>query len=61
MSWNKAFSRLWHNRVGGCHQKEEHQNFCQGWGRLSFLLMSDAALAWFLVRVIPKPIRATYP
>ena len=60
MNWNKAFSRLWHNRVCGCHQ-EEQQRLREGWVRLTFFLTSAAALAWFLVRVIPKPIRATYP
>ena len=60
MSWTKAFSGFWRNRVRGCHQKEHH-NLWQSWARLAFLLMSAAAVAWFLVRVIPKPIRATYP
>jgi len=31
------------------------------WLRWAFPLVGFAALAWFLVRVIPKPSRATYP
>ncbi len=31
------------------------------WSRLLFPLLSAAALLWFVARVIPKPIRATYP
>jgi hypothetical protein len=32
-----------------------------GWRRLWFPLFGLAALAWFLVRVLPKPSRAAYP
>jgi uncharacterized protein (DUF362 family) len=31
------------------------------WTRLMFPILSAVALMWFFVRVIPKPIRATYP
>jgi hypothetical protein len=31
------------------------------WLRLTLLCSGAAALAWFLIRVIPKPSRATYP
>ena len=55
-----TISRLWKRRICGCHQAD-HEHQCQGWTRLLFPLMTAAALAWFLVRVIPKPIRATYP
>lgn len=31
------------------------------WARISFIVAGVAATAWFLIRVIPKPSRATYP
>ena len=31
------------------------------WLRPLFPLLSVLALVWFLARVLPKPIRATYP
>ncbi len=52
------FSNLWHNLVGGCH-REGH--LWRGWLKLVYPLLSLAALAWFLFRVIPKPSRASYP
>ncbi|HEX9935240.1 MAG TPA: DUF362 domain-containing protein [bacterium] len=33
----------------------------QGWQRITFPFVGLAALFWFVVRVIPKPSRATYP
>ncbi|MDZ7288372.1 MAG: DUF362 domain-containing protein [candidate division KSB1 bacterium] len=32
-----------------------------GWSKLLFPLLGLASLLWFLIRVIPKPSRATYP
>ncbi|MDZ7288352.1 MAG: DUF362 domain-containing protein [candidate division KSB1 bacterium] len=32
-----------------------------GWSRLLFPFIGIASLLWFLIRVIPKPSRATYP
>ncbi len=55
-----SISRLWHSLVCGC-RKQARRDLWQGWLRLVFPLMMAAALAWFLIRVIPKPIRATYP
>ncbi|MDP4291701.1 MAG: DUF362 domain-containing protein [Bacteroidota bacterium] len=31
------------------------------WSRLTFIILGIAATIWFLIRVIPKPSRATYP
>ena len=31
------------------------------WGRLTFIVLGIAATIWFLIRVIPKPSRASYP
>lgn len=31
------------------------------WSKIAFPLLSAIAFTWFLIRVIPKPIRATYP
>lgn len=31
------------------------------WSRISFIVVGIAATVWFLIRVIPKPSRATYP
>ncbi len=33
----------------------------EGWARVFFPLVGLAALAWFLLRVVPKPSRAAYP
>jgi hypothetical protein len=55
-----TFSRLWKSRICGCH-RADHKHEWQGWTWLLFPMMTAAALAWFLLRVIPKPIRATYP
>jgi hypothetical protein len=41
-------------RIVGVRQPE-------GWARVFFPLIGLAALAWFLVRVVPKPSRAAYP
>src|ERR1017187_7769114 len=54
------FSRLWHSLVCGCHN-EEHKQLWSGWIRFLWPLMTALSVGWFLVRVIPKPIRATYP
>ena len=56
----KILSRLWHSLVCGCH-KEEHKQMWTGWARLLFPFLTALSVGWFLVRVIPKPIRATYP
>ena len=56
----KRISQLWHSLVCGCH-REEHAQCWRGYARLIYPLMSAVALGWFLCRVIPKPIRATYP
>src|ERR1043166_8469125 len=37
------------------------KNFSRLRARLIFPLMTAVSLAWFLFRVIPKPVRATYP
>jgi len=31
------------------------------WSRISFFVLGATALVWFLIRVIPKPSRASYP
>ncbi len=41
-------------RIVGVRQPE-------GWARVFFPLVGLAALAWFLLRVVPKPSRAAYP
>jgi hypothetical protein len=46
--------------VCGCHN-EEHKQLWSGWIRFLWPLMTAMSVGWFLVRVIPKPIRATYP
>ena len=51
---------LWHSRVCGCHSQQRARVWT-GWTRLVYPLISLLALGWFLYRVIPKPIRATYP
>ena len=56
----KRFSRLWHRLVCGCH-KQEHKQLWLGWVKFLWPLMTAMSVGWFLVRVIPKPIRATYP
>lgn len=56
----KLLARLWHDRTCGCHRTEGRKLWA-GWARLLLPLISTVALAWFLFRVIPKPIRATYP
>ena len=52
--------RVWHSLVSGRH-KEQHEPLWSGWARLLFPLLTALSVAWFLMRVIPKPIRATYP
>ncbi len=56
----KTLPALWHGLVCGCPRKDRARLW-QGWTRLIFPLMTAMALAWFLCRVIPKPIRANYP
>ncbi len=56
----KSMSGLKDNLVGWC-PRNDHQDPARSWNRFLFLMMSAAALAWFLVRVIPRPFRATYP
>lgn len=56
----KSIANLWHSLVCGCHREARH-HLWRGWARLAYPLMSAAALAWFLLRVIPKPSRAAYP
>lgn len=56
----KHLALLWQRLDCGCH-RNEHRGVWRWWARLIFPLMSAAALGWFLCRVIPKPIRATYP
>jgi hypothetical protein len=56
----KILRRLWHSLICGCH-KEEHRQLWSGLARLLFPLLTALSVGWFLVRVIPKPIRATYP
>lgn len=46
----KFFLRFWRKIKSGFHSP-----------RIFFPLMTGIALAWFFIRVIPKPIRATYP
>ena len=38
-----------------------HTNIKKFWAKLFFPFLGIASLIWFLVRVIPKPSRATYP
>ena len=45
---------------GGRHRKQPPQPRWSGWQFL-FPLITALSVAWFLLRVIPKPIRATYP
>ncbi|HWQ90933.1 MAG TPA: hypothetical protein VN673_04625, partial [Clostridia bacterium] len=55
------------NRVGSNHDqgcgtlRQPARPLKASWTRMLFPIMSALALGWFLVRVIPKPIRATYP
>ncbi|MCX7826397.1 MAG: Ig domain-containing protein, partial [Verrucomicrobiae bacterium] len=56
----KPLGQLWHSLVCGC-RRDQDRHLWTGWTGLVFPLMSAAALAWFLIRVIPKPVRATYP
>ncbi len=56
----KKTATLWHRLACGCHRQDHKARWC-GWSRLILPMMSALALAWFLCRVIPKPIRATYP
>jgi hypothetical protein len=56
----KILHRLWHSLICGCH-REEHKPLWSGWARLLFPLLTALSVGWFLVRVIPKPMRATYP
>jgi hypothetical protein len=56
----KILGQLWHSLICGCH-KEKHRRLWSGWARLLFPLLMALSVGWFLVRVIPKPIRATYP
>ena len=56
----QKLGRLRHCLAGG-HQQENQRSISQGWKRLVFPAMSLLALVWFLCRVIPKPVRATYP
>lgn len=55
----KKIPVLWKHRVCGCHRHEPTP--WRGWVRCVYPLVSLAALAWFLFRVIPKPSRAMYP
>jgi hypothetical protein len=56
----KMLRRFGHSLIYGC-QREEREMVLSRWGRLFFPLLTALSVAWFLVRVIPKPIRATYP
>ncbi len=56
----EAIGRL-SKKMTAAWQSEAGRRARQRWARLLFPLLSAAALAWFLVRVLPKPIRATYP
>jgi len=50
-------SHATHSKIVGCHaHKKEHQ-----WLKYIFPIAGLMSLIWFLVRVIPKPSRATYP
>jgi hypothetical protein len=44
-------------RTGAFHLKAKFT----GWSVLLFPLIGAASLLWFLIRVVPKPARATYP
>jgi hypothetical protein len=53
-------SRAEHREVGSHeHSKMLHRHAISA--RVAFILMGVFSTAWFLVRVIPKPSRATYP
>ena len=56
----QRLSRCWHRLVCGCHNEGE-ENLFSGWVRVFLPLLQAAAIAWFLLRVIPKPMRAAYP
>jgi len=38
-----------------------YQFISKYWVKISFIVMGVSSLVWFLIRVIPKPTRATYP
>jgi len=40
---------------------EQTQMAKKHWAKLSFIFLGISSLLWFLIRVIPKPSRATYP
>ncbi|MBN1924987.1 MAG: DUF362 domain-containing protein [Prolixibacteraceae bacterium] len=42
-------------------QKEKNNNKGKLWMKITFFLLGIASTIWFLIRVIPKPSRATYP
>jgi hypothetical protein len=55
-----TFSSLWYGLTGRHHKKaSRHLRF--GWAGIIWPLMTAFSVVWFLVRVIPKPTRATYP
>ena len=56
----RTLPRLWHSLTCGC-QRHQRRDVWRSWSRLLFPLLTACALVWFLARVIPKPIRATYP
>ena len=43
------------------HRSRQRVSFTRGWVRHLLPVAGLVALLWFLIRVIPKPIRATYP
>ncbi len=50
-------SHATHSKIVGCHaHKKEHH-----WLKYMFPIAGLMSLIWFLIRVIPKPSRATYP
>ncbi|MGN6554868.1 MAG: DUF362 domain-containing protein [Verrucomicrobiota bacterium] len=56
----KILSRIWHRLSLGFHRKGCPDR-SRDWRHLAFPLFTAAALVWFLIRVIPKPSRASYP
>jgi len=56
----RGILKRWQGRGLGCHQGRG-QSVRKSPARWYFLLLSAASVCWFLVRVIPKPMRAAYP
>ncbi|HTX21804.1 MAG TPA: autotransporter-associated beta strand repeat-containing protein [Candidatus Aquilonibacter sp.] len=56
----KTFFKFWHDWTAN-GQSCEQSRLRLRWFRFVVQVMGAMSVAWFFVRVIPKPIRATYP